>query len=80
VKVRLIKPFELTDEHPATKSGQPVLVDTAHGKAYGLDDRLPALFGHTWDPSQLVQFCMHRKGPMEFSEEERAFAEKLLKQ
>jgi len=79
MKARLIEPFVLCDEHPATLSGQPVLVDTTSGKAYGLDDRLPALFGHTWDPRQLVQFCMGRKGSMEFSEEEQAFAEKFLK-
>ncbi len=80
MKALLIVPFELSDEHPATKSGQPVLVDTRSGKAYGLDDKVPALFGHTWDPRQLVQFCMNRKGPKEFSEEEQAFAEKYLKQ
>jgi uncharacterized protein YbaR (Trm112 family) len=80
MRVRLIEPFELSDQHEATRSGKPVLVNNTDGKAYGLDESIPALFGHTWNPRQLVQFCMRRKGPKEFSKEERKFAEKLLKQ
>jgi len=79
MKVQLTPSLVLTDEHSASRKGQPVLADQGTNGAYGPADMIEPYSSWGLKPCALHVARVYRWKRAQLIEDERAFVEKFIK-